>query len=1113
MENNSQPYLDLADHLFNGQISEGDVPAAVAQLPSIDEALLDQLAQYAEQVALVEPRHSWTIMQVANDAAHSHECNLFTRSKTAWYLGRAFNHWAQPNSVDLVISTARRGFEDLNEVGWIAACDWQLNVLSWAKTDFNQSVDILKKALAGLKQAGYNHFVPHCQLALAYAQILIRKLDEAQENILASEAIFLAQGDIFNQARCWLNEAGRLRRMSKFDEAINQIEKAHSVFESINASIDIAKAYYQLGLIHLLRTDDLTIATSYLERAADIFAQRDLELWRAACITNLGAIYTQYGRFANAEESLNEARNSFTKHGVLGLLAENLNDSGKLNILKGLPETAIGLFKQSRKLYDELGAKLSVALVTTNLGEAYGQMGRYQDALSHLEQAIENLKPFNDVLRLGTCENFMAFIWWRLGQPLLAHQHLDKATAYYKDAKQFAYVSLVYNFRATLFIEQGDLEKALDCLRDSLKIAQESDIRSHIALAQRLLGEVYLHLERYEEAETCLQQALDDFSAIDMGMEYAATLVSIGAYFTQKPDIKKAKKAFKAALHASKNYFPEIDWRAHVGIARLAEIQSSVKAALREYHKGIEALQKVRFNFWQPALAGSYTKSPSSVYDQAVSLGAKTESARDTLWFIETSKAITLVRQLSTSVNFTGDDNSQELNDLRAEINWLQQQLAISPGTTALARFSIESKQIQLNLIEKIKQYNQYADRLERQGSLSQTVKNIHLEFDLSMVKTVIQCILGKAWIALDYYLTEDQLVTIVLTPNSCRLYHFPISSRIKLALDECLRSRRSRTSPLSTDLNILGNWLIPSSIADLLAPDTFLLISPHRELHGLPWAALQPSFISKPLACACIPNIIPSLHSLIVLYKRHLPNPTVKRENGLAVGVSKFHDRYPELAHVNNEIGLIETKIGPDGKILRNKEATWVNLQSLAKTHNDFVSATGLSSFSWIHIASHAFSDIHTGRLSGLALWDTDIWLDQLRDLAPLPKLAVFSACNSLYSLIHDGDEHIGLPTTCLIAGAESVIGSIWPIQDHISDKFMSLFYDSYLSGQSPAQALVSTQRKIIENGADISHWASFVCLGMPYVNIRPIMRQEYSAKVSQRSSAKVYHLGEGTN
>ena len=45
-----------------------------------------------------------------------------------------------------------------------------------------------------------------------------------------------------------------------------------------------------------------------------------------------------------------------------------------------------------------------------------------------------------------------------------------------------------------------------------------------------------------------------------------------------------------------------------------------------------------------------------------------------------------------------------------------------------------------------------------------------------------------------------------------------------------------------------------------------------------------------------------------------------------------------------------------------------------------------GLSRFDWMHIASHFFSHTQTGRLSGLALWDGDVWLDQLRDLSPLP-------------------------------------------------------------------------------------------------------------------------------
>ena len=123
----------------------------------------------------------------------------------------------------------------------------------------------------------------------------------------------------------------------------------------------------------------------------------------------------------------------------------------------------------------------------------------------------------------------------------------------------------------------------------------------------------------------------------------------------------------------------------------------------------------------------------------------------------------------------------------------------------------------------------------------------------------------------------------------------------------------------------------------------------------------------------------------------------------------------------------------------------------------------------------------MHTGRLSGFSLWDGEIRLDQLRDLAPLSNLVTFSACNSSYSYIYEGDEHVGLPATCLIAGANSVVGSTQPIIDHAATEFITAFYRYFFEGYSPAQAVAQAQRQMIKKEEETTTWASFTCMGVP--------------------------------
>jgi CHAT domain-containing protein len=166
--------------------------------------------------------------------------------------------------------------------------------------------------------------------------------------------------------------------------------------------------------------------------------------------------------------------------------------------------------------------------------------------------------------------------------------------------------------------------------------------------------------------------------------------------------------------------------------------------------------------------------------------------------------------------------------------------------------------------------------------------------------------------------------------------------------------------------------------------------------------------------------------------------------------------------------------RLFPESMALLDEAATWDGLL-------DSTQGAGQSDFSFLHVASHAFADRVSGRLSGLALYDRDVWLDELWDCAPLPPLITLSACSGSKSRLYSGDEQVGLATTCLAAGARQVVASLWPIQDKEAADFMMTFYSHLMLGSSAAQALAKAQRAAIQNRKDVAHWAGFRCTGLP--------------------------------
>jgi CHAT domain-containing protein len=75
-------------------------------------------------------------------------------------------------------------------------------------------------------------------------------------------------------------------------------------------------------------------------------------------------------------------------------------------------------------------------------------------------------------------------------------------------------------------------------------------------------------------------------------------------------------------------------------------------------------------------------------------------------------------------------------------------------------------------------------------------------------------------------------------------------------------------------------------------------------------------------------------------------------------------------------------------------------------------------------------------------------------------------------------GGELSGLATTLLLAGARSVVASLWPVDDAATAFLMTSFYRALQTGLDVPQALVSAMSTVREQPGwdDPYYWAGFV-------------------------------------
>ncbi len=437
---------------------------------------------------------------------------------------------------------------------------------------------------------------------------ILSLLDPANDQTLLAE-VYIRQGELFTL-------------LGRFEEAEITLNKSLDIRQALGDRTGERKALRSLGFLYWNR-NSYEDAISCSEAALAIDQAEDDAIGRAQDLTNMGAILRSsgnpkgaliyleealqtmqsLGRMSDLPHTLYIAANAYRDLGEMEKVAEYfqralnidlethrrieiafmLNAMANLAWEQGETDKCIDLYNQIITLTRELNMRRDLTTTLNALGQRLAELGRYEEALTHLLEAAALFSKFGDegnelktlvaisyVYEHSPANYAETLATWdkirhlqirqgdRAGE-IKALQEMarltrkqakdpEQALKYYEEALALA-VGLndaakegdLLNSMGIIEWERGNFGKALERYTKALKIFQESNNSVHAGLMLSSIGVTLNRMGRSDEAIERLEEAVQVHRECGQRLLEGHTLAALG-------DVLKERKSFDRAL-------------------------------------------------------------------------------------------------------------------------------------------------------------------------------------------------------------------------------------------------------------------------------------------------------------------------------------------------------------------------------------------------------------------------------------------------------------------------------------------------------------------------------------------------------------------------------------
>jgi CHAT domain-containing protein len=960
-------------------------------------------------------------------------------------------------------------------------------------------------------------------------------LREAIDHYDKAALLWISNSDFASASDATLKSGEVYFLLSEFKQALERYEKAEALAEKSDDWLAQAKALSHVARVQSyvgnndLAHDEITKALHLFEQHADTADTADTE----ATATN--AYAQAIGNLAEISYSRGDVVNAFTQlEKALKLLQSDPKAEARVRLLHSHIAGTIGDTNKAGaesyralQLYREANDKSGEGLALTVIG-------LWHSSNRHEDHAIQMHDKAREIFRAIGNQHSEAIALNAIGQAYENLNDYSNALFYYKSGLGLfektgaldAASGITCGIAGAQY-KNGDLDQALASYERCLKLSRATGNVRIEAYALKGVATVYGAQQRVELASRQYQNSIRFFERIGDFRGHILALNEHGDLFLRLGEHQKALDIFHQAFSLTGKIGDKgFLLSALYNLARANQALGRHDVALSLIKQSLEMMENIRANVGSPDFRASYFSGVRQHYDLCIDILMQLDRLRpgqnfaaDAFFMSEKGRARLLLDLLSESrVNINKGATKDLVERERMLSGLIQNRTEHRINLTLRGNVTNEIAEVDAELAQLRSRFQVVQAQL-REGNPRLFAFERFAPVDLQRVQKELS---DEDTMLLEYALGDERSYLWAVTSNSVQTYELPDRKTIEDAANKLYESITARAAQSNEDYfasieaSKLSQMLL-GAVAERLG-NRRLVVVIEGALQYIPFDSLpvpvaqtpDPIGASKPLLETNEVVVLPSASTLIAIrgarkdkrspsrlvaiiadpvfsssdervQSKALSNPDPDQLGHPAIESLKL----ARLGHSSEEADAI-VAVAPRGSTLVAKGFD---------ASREVAMSSDVRQSQIIHFATHGFVDSKHPESSAIILTMMDRHGIPANGLMPLPDiysldlsadLIVLSACQTALGKDMKGEGFVGLAHSFMSAGANSVVASLWKVDDRATAVLMADFYDSMLQkGMSPAAALRSAKLKMMRDKRWSApyYWAGFVLQG-EYMN-----------------------------